>query len=81
MTFNLRIVTGFAKMCIVYTKILIHFLIQLIATFNSYTHTMSPMARLKWSALALEGVHKELGTGRCTQKAKLIVFTMDNIHA
>ena len=31
------------------------FLIQLIATLNSYTHTMSPMARLKWSAF-LRGV-------------------------
>ena len=48
-------VTGFAKMCIVHTKILIRFLIQLIATLNSYTHTMSPMARLKWSAF-LRGV-------------------------
>ena len=48
-------VTGFAKMCIVHTKILIHFLIQLIATLNSYTHTVSPMARLKWSAF-LRGV-------------------------
>ena len=52
---TLIIVTGFAKMCIVHTKNLIIFLIQLIATVNSYTHTVSPMARLKWSAF-LRGV-------------------------
>ena len=47
--------TGFAKMCIVHTKILIRFLDPAyIATLNSYTHTMSPMARLKWSAFLRE---------------------------
>ena len=31
-------------------KIEIHFLAQLIATHISYLHSMSPMARLNWSA-------------------------------
>ena len=31
------------------------FLAQLIAILNSYPHTMSPMARLKWSAFLREG--------------------------
>ena len=43
-------VTVFAKTSLVRTKIKIHFLTQLIATLNSYTHSMSPMARLNRSA-------------------------------
>ena len=35
---------------VVHTKILIHFLAQLIAILNSYSHTMSSMTTLKWSA-------------------------------
>ena len=43
-------VTRSAKTDHVRTKIEIHFLAQLIAVLNSYPHTMSAMARLKWSA-------------------------------
>ena len=41
-------VTVHAKTSLVCTKI--HFLAQLIATHISYLHSMSPMARLNWSA-------------------------------
>ena len=44
------IVTVHAKTSLVRTKIEIHFLPQLIATYISYLHSMSPMARLNWSA-------------------------------
>ena len=43
-------VTVSAKTSLVRTKILIHFLAKLIAILNSYPHSMSLMARLKWSA-------------------------------
>ena len=43
-------VTVHAKTSLVRTKIEIHFLPQLIATYISYLHSMSPMARLNWSA-------------------------------
>ena len=45
-----RIVTVHAKIHQVSTKIEIHFLAQLIATHIIYLHSMSPMARLNWSA-------------------------------
>ena len=40
------IVTVHAKTSLVHTKIEIYFLPQLIATYISYLHSMSPMARL-----------------------------------
>ena len=43
-------VTVHAKTSLVCTEIEIHFLPQLIATHISYLHSMSPMARLNWSA-------------------------------
>ena len=43
-------VTVHAKTSLVRTKIEIHFLPQLIATYISYLHSMSPLARLNWSA-------------------------------
>ena len=45
-------VTVHAKTSLVCTKIEIHFLPQLIATYISYVylHSMSPMTRLDWSA-------------------------------
>ena len=43
-------VTVHAKTSLVRTKIKIAFLAQLIATHISYLHSMSPMARLNWSA-------------------------------
>ena len=36
-------------------KFKFNFLAQLIAILNSYPHTMSPMARLKWYAFLREG--------------------------
>ena len=48
-------VTVSAKTSLVRTKILIHFLPQLIAILNSYPHSMSPMARLKRSAFLKGG--------------------------
>ena len=43
-------VTVHAKTSLVRTKIEIHFLAQLIASYVMYLHSMSPMARLNWSA-------------------------------
>ena len=48
--YSLLYVTVHAKISLVRTKIEIHFLHQLIATYISYLHSMSPMARLNWSA-------------------------------
>ena len=47
-------VTVHAKTSLVRTKIEINFFTQVIATYISYLHSMSPMARLNWSAF-LEG--------------------------
>ena len=47
--------TVHAKISLIHTKIEIQFLPQLIATYISYLHSMSPMARLNWSAFL--GVH------------------------
>ena len=44
-----------AKTSLVRTKISIHFLAQLIVILNSYPHSMSPIARLKWSAFLRGG--------------------------
>ena len=48
-------VTVHAKTSQVRTKIEIHFLPQLIDTYISYLHNMSPMARLNWSAFLGDG--------------------------
>ena len=50
MALHVIYVTVHAKTSLVRTKIEIHFLPQLIATYISYLHSMSPMARLNWSA-------------------------------
>ena len=46
----LQYVTVSAKTSHFCTKILINFLVQLIATLNIYPHTISPVARFKWYA-------------------------------
>ena len=55
-------VTVHAKTSLVCTKIEINFLPQLIATYISYLHSMSPMARLNWSAFLEGGFTRSLGT-------------------
>ena len=60
-------VTVHAKSSLVRTKMKIHFLAQLIATLNSYLHSMSPMARLNRSAF--------LGVTECIDRMALIECT------
>ena len=72
-TRGLLYVTIFAKTSLVRSKIEIHFLTQLIATLNSYTHSMSPMARLDRSAFlrggftALYNHDRHIGTSGARQ--------------
>ena len=67
-------VTVHAKTSLVRTKIEMHFLAQLIAihTLATYLYSMSPMARLKWSAFleggftTLQNHNRHIGTcGAC----------------
>ena len=47
---RIQYVTVHAKTSLVRTKIEIHFFTPALATHISYLHSMSPMARLNWSA-------------------------------